>query len=188
MSKIKKIDEIIRMEESNAGRQLTGNEQVQRISEWLNIQEKDVRKYLKIMNMKDITGFTYKSDSFIDTTSVEPEKEYFSSLGKSENVKCIQDAVESFLSKTQDRTRECYRALFTGYCIDKSIYIEDLVLSFNSEILEEYQKSGKKPKQHEIYLKFHPDVTKNSANVRASEMLKKMLGGLATQLKEELKN
>jgi len=46
-----------------------------------------------------------------------------------------------------------------------------------------YRKNGKKPEQNEIYLMYHPDVKKESAGVRASDMLKTLLNDLETALK-----
>ena len=200
ISKIKKIDDIIRMEESNTSRKLSENERVQFISKWFDMPEKEVREYLYLKNVRYVNGLTNKENNdeadtdilntekahipYLEKTFINPEKEYFAKLSTSENVKRILNAVKSILNNTQDRTRECYRALFTVYCIDNAIDFEGLSSLLNSEIVETFRKNGKKPKLLEVYLKYHPDVKRESAGARASEMNKKFLNNLYTILKE----
>ncbi|MDR1839641.1 MAG: hypothetical protein LBQ93_08700, partial [Treponema sp.] len=84
-----------------------------------------------------------------------------------------------------ERTRECYRALFTAYCIDNSFDFEGAASVLNAEILEKHLKDGKKPDQYEVYKMYHPEVKKESAEVRASEMLKTFLNDLKTAMKQK---
>ena len=166
--RLKNIDEIITAKESNAGRKLFEDERRQCISEWFGIAE-----YTALMNLRN-TGsldFTYHDDSF-------------SQLDLSD----IKDALEQVLQDTQGRTRECYRALFTGYCIDKSINFDSFYELLNNEIVEEYRISKEKPTQNVIYLKYHPGVTKNSAEASASKMVKDLLNRLRAIMKEKKLN
>jgi len=183
------------MEECNAGRELTGNERVQCISKWFDMAEKEVHEYLLLMNMRYVEGLTNNDNAdtdilnsekahipYLEIPFVNPENEYFTKLNTSERANLILDAVKSALNNTQDRTRECYRALFTVHCIDNAIDFDGLFPLLNSEIVEIYKKNGKKPKLLEVYLKYHPDVKRESAGARASKMLKELLDKLNTEL------
>ena len=200
MSKLKKIDEIVRMEESNLGRTLTSNECAQCISEWFNISLIEANRYLELKKMQNVIGLAYNSHSndkvkdilesetvripYIKSIKNNLEDVFFSSINTFENSIFITDSIETVLNNTQERTRACYRALLTGFCIDNSIDLEGLSSVLDTEILDEYRKNFKIPSQHEIYLKYHPNVKKESAGVRASEMLKKILYDLHIILKE----
>ena len=119
--------------------------------------------------------------SYMTNNLNNPQDKYFSKLDYLK----IKNTIELVLEKSQDRTRECYRSLFTAYCIDKSIMIEEIIPLLDNEMLEGYQKDGKKPKNYDIYLRYHPEIKKDSAGVRASDMLKKFLNSLNTALKEK---
>ena len=201
MSKLKKIDEIIRMEESSLGRSLTANESVQCLSEWFGISPKEARKYLNLKKMKNIKGFTinshgniiskdiYNSEKvkipYMNNSGTGPEQEFFSIINAGESLNLIKDSIESVLKNTQDKTRDCYRALLTVFCIDNSIELEGLSSVLDTKILEEFNKNLRIPNQHEIYLRYHPHVKKESAGVRASEMLKKLLSDLYIIINEK---
>ena len=62
-----------------------------------------------------------------------------------------------------------------GFCIDNSIDFDGLSSVLDVEILEQFLKNHKISGQHEIYLKYHPNVKKESAGVRLLEMLKNCL-------------
>jgi hypothetical protein len=166
-NKLNYIDGIITLKESKLGRSLSENERRQCIPEkWFSIAE-----YTKLTNIKKIGSLEFAD---IDKASIDPEDEYFAKL----DILDIRDALELVLKNTQDRTRECYRALFTAYCIDKSVNFVELVPLLDSEILKTHRKDGKKPKQRDIYLKYHPKVKQESASVRASNMTKDFLNKL----------
>jgi hypothetical protein len=111
----------------------------------------------------------------------DPETTFFSKLGKTTD---IRKAVETVLLSKQERTRECYRALFTAHCINNSIDFEGAASVLNAEILEKHLKDGKRLEQYYIYQKYHPEVKKESAEVRASEMLKTFFNDLKNAMKE----
>ena len=118
---------------------------------------------------------------FEKSTFADPEEEFLIKLNKA----IIKGNLEQILNNTQDRTRECYRSLFTAHCIDRSIVIEELMPLLDGEVFNAFLKNGKKPKNYEIYLKYHPEVKKESAEVRSSDMLKKFLENLNKALKEK---
>ena len=194
MSKFKKIDEIIKMEESNLGRTLTSNECAQCISEWFNISLIEANRYLELKKIRNVTGLAFNSCDnekvtdifesdkvkvpYITNTENSPEEDFFSAINSCENTSLIMDSIKTALNGTQKRTRNCYRALFTGYCLDKSIDFESLTPLLDSEILGAYQQNRKKPRLFEIYLKFHPDVKQESAEAIASKLIKDFLGRL----------
>ena len=197
---LKKMDDIIRMEECITGKELSENEQVQCVSKWFNMTEKDILEYLHLKNVKYVNGLTNNVNNdnadidilnfektlipYLEKTFIDPQNEYFAKLNTSENAKRLRDAIESVLNNTQARARECYRALFTVHCIDNAIDFEGLSPLLNSEIVDTHIKNGKKPKLLEVYLKYHPAVKKESAGARASEMSKKFLNTLYNTLKE----
>jgi hypothetical protein len=63
--------------------------------------------------------------------------------------------------------------------------IEEIIPLLDNEILDTYQKNGKVPNNYEIYLKYHPEVKKDSASVRSTEMLKKFLVSFKEALEQQ---
>ena len=171
--RLKILGDIITTREGNAGRKITENERRQCISEWFGITE-----YSELLNLINTGSLDFTSNNIGDT-SASPQDEYFAKLGVLE----IKAALELVLQNTQERSRECYRALFTAYCIDRSIDFEGLAPLLDCEILETYRKDGKKPRQHEIYLKYHPEVKRTSAEAMASKMINDFLKKLYSSLK-----
>lgn len=193
---LKRMEDIITMQESYAGKKLSEEEKLQCISKWFDKPEEKARKYLEFMNVTNVGRLEHYIDGeevdilesedlkppYMPNSYDEPESIFLSKL----NASMILDAVESALrNNTQAKTRNCYRALFTAYCINKLRDFNDLIPVLDSEIMEEYRENGKKPEQYEIYLKYYPGRKKDSAAVRASEMNKKFLGNLYTFLKEK---
>ena len=169
---MKLIKDIVAYKESYAGRKLIETERSYYISEIFSATE-----YSELLKLKNAGSFEIKS-VFMENESTDPQEEFFTKLGLME----IRNVLEKILQGTQDRTRECYRSLFTAYCINKSMLIEDLIPLLDNEILEAYRNDGEKPKQREIYLKYHPEVQKESAGVRASDMTKDFLRKIHTAL------
>jgi len=180
----KKITEFIRGKECELGRKISEYERVKETAEWFNIPEKEARKYLVMIDNKKVDSLTSfeNEEKAIPDLKNDPESTFFSKF----NAAIIREVVEEVLLNKQDRTRECYRALFTAYCIDKSIDFEGSVSVLNTGILEKNLKNGKKPEQYEVYKTYHPEVTKESAGVRASEMLKTLLNDIEIALKEKI--
>ena len=181
--RLKMVDDIIVTKESAVGRKVTEDERRQCISEWFGVAE-----YASLMNLKNVAGLEFNhgknyADREIDhlnsnvrplyteKASVDPHEEYLKKLG----IQDIKGALERVLQNTHEKTRECYRALFTAYCIDKSIDFDGLTPFLDREILEAHLKDGKKPRRYEIYLKYHPEAKKTSAGAIASKMNKDFL-------------
>ena len=193
--KLKKIESILRMEESNLGRGLTDLEINKCLYTWFKYDKKEYQAYIDIYIKKNVASLQFTNNDnetyllnsiaaqpYMPSTLNNPQDDYFSKLDNSK----MKNAIELVLVNSQDRTRECYRSLFTAYCIDKSIIIEEIIPLLDREILKAYQKDGEKPIIYKIYQKYHPDVKKDSASVRASDMLKKLLENMNEALKEKL--
>jgi len=179
------MEKMIWAQESNVGRTLSEDEKIQFITEWFGKSEKRAKIYLGAIHTKNVNDLTSYDDNKgidISDSNYDPESMFFSKIEKTAD---FRKAVESVLQSKQERTRECYRALFTVYCIDNSIDFEGADHVLNAEIFEKYLKEGEKPDQYEAYKMYHPEVKKDSAGVRASEMLKTFLGDLQTALKEK---
>jgi hypothetical protein len=116
----------------------------------------------------------------MENVSFNPQDEYFAKL----DMQKAKDVLEKVLQDCQERSRECYRSLFTAYCIDKSMIIDELIPLLDNKILETYQRDGKKPNKYEIYLKYHPEAQKASAEAIASKMTKEFLAKLQVALEK----
>ena len=175
---LKNIEKILSEREGNIGRKLSANERVHCLCNWYSWPEKKSLEWLKLLDRKfegdDELGNENPKNVPIVTIGIEDD--FITRL----DVRVVKEALEHLLQNTQDRTRECYRSLFTMYCIDKSMVAEDLIPLLDNEIFEAYRKDGKKPNNYEIYLKYHPEVKKESAWVRASDMLNAFLKKLRT--------
>jgi len=180
---IKEIEKFISLQENNAGRMLSEEEKIELISKWFNKNEKKAKECLKRIENKNVVSLTAFNDEEKDNSykNIDPESTFFSKI----NTPDFRKAVESVLQSKQERTRECYRALFTAYCINNSIEFEGAASVLNAEILEKYLKDGKRHDQYEVYKMYHPEVKKESAEVRASEMLKTFLNDLQAAMKEK---
>ena len=175
------------MKESQLGRKLTNDEQIQNISKWFKKQE-----YIELLNLINVSSISYtvndgnsKIDAlnYIDTFSDNPLDEYI----KKTDMETVREAVKSLLDKKQERSRGSYRALFTLYCIENYKDFEKLYPVLDKSILETWQKDGKNPNQHEIYQKYHPNAQKPSAEAQASKNLREFLSNIETCLKEKNK-
>ena len=160
-------DDLIRMKESHLGRKLTEDEKVSSINKWC-----DYENAMKVTGTS-LTG-TKKDES--------PQADYLNS----ENTAIILEAINTVLSRTQERSRDCYRALLTLHCIDNV----DLYPALDSRIIEacrqRTEKPGQeKPKQYEIYQKYHPGASKKGSEAMASKNLKEILSDLEAYLKEK---
>ena len=183
--KLREVKDFIRMKESQFGRKLTDDEQIQSISKWFKKQE-----YVDLLNLINVGSISHTSNdgdneidilNYTDTHSVDPLDEYI----KKTDMKTVLEAVKSVLGKKQERARDCYKALFTLYCIESYKDFEKLYPVLDGQILEIWQKSGKNPNQYEIYQKYHPNAQKSSAEAMASKNLSEFLNDIETCLKEK---
>ena len=97
------------------------------------------------------------------------------------NTAIICEAIKTVLENKQSRSRDCYRALLTLHCIDNV----DLFPVLDSQIIETCQQINSKPKQYEIYQKYHPEASKSGSEAMASKNLKELLSDLEVYLKEK---
>ncbi|MCL2277148.1 MAG: hypothetical protein FWC21_04560 [Treponema sp.] len=100
------------------------------------------------------------------------------------NIDIIREAVKAALERKQDRSRDCYKALFTLHCIGKK-HTEGLFSILDHDIITGFQKDDKIPTQYEIWQKYHPDALKSSSEVQASINLNNFLRDLEKYLKEK---
>jgi len=198
--KIKDINKILEMNQSNRGIKLSEDERLHLLSTYYEWDEKSTRECLKLLDMldqkffdglgpnadnKDQTDFLdFKvSSPYIPDASTDPQDEYFTKLDGIAD----KEIIEQVLQDTQNRTRECYRSLFTAYCINKSLLTEHLIPLLDNKILEDYQKKKEKPKQHEIYQKYHPEIQKEGAEALSSKMIKDFLKKIRTAMENSKK-
>jgi hypothetical protein len=188
--KLREVKDFIRMKESQLGRKLTVDEHSQSISKWFKKQE-----YVDLMNAINVGSISYTGNdgndeidalnsavSPIYNTNItdNPLDEYI----KKADMAIIREAVKSLLNKKQERSRDCYRALFTLHCIESYKDFEELYSVLDKSVLETC-KDGKNPNQYEIYLKYHPTAQKSSAEAMASKNLIEFLNDIETYLKEK---
>jgi hypothetical protein len=185
--KLREVEDFIRMKESQFGRKLTNDECIQSIYKWFKKQE-----YVDLLNLINVDSISYTSSdgndeidvlNFINIHSVDTLDEYI----KKTDIETVLEAVKSVLGKKQERARDCYRALFTLYCIENYKDFETLYPVLYSQILEIWQKSGKNPNQYEIYQKYHPNAQKSSAEAMASKNINEFLYDIESCLKEKNK-
>jgi hypothetical protein len=182
--KLREVKESLRMKESQLGRKLTVDESRLCISKWFNEQE--YLDLLNSINVGSISATRSNGDSetdalnYIDPLSTDPLDEYI----KKNDMETIRKIVNFLLEQKQERSRDCYRALFTLYCIENYKDFEKLYPVLNSKMMEIWQKDKKKPSQYEIYQIYHPNAQKNSADAMASKNLHEFLIDIETFLKK----
>jgi hypothetical protein len=192
--RIKKVEDFIRMKESQNGKELTYNECIQGISKWFNISESNAREYLELSKNRNVRSLDFiningEEENILDSNDLkssycsysneEPESALFTNFNES----IIREAVTSVLAKKQERAKPCIKALFTLYCIKNDL--KELYPILDQEIIDSFHKHDKKPKQYEIYLKYHPETDKESAGVMAATNLREFLIDLETYLKKK---
>jgi len=178
--KLKKVDDSIKMKESQLGRKLTNDEEEQCILKWFKKQE-----YIDLYKAKSMSSISYINNDEIDDIDIEdthlitPLDEYINKT----DMKTVLIAIENLINKKQERSRDCYRALFTLYCIKNNL--KGLYPILDQVIIDSYSKEDKKPKQYEIYMKYHPGIEIESAQAEASKNLHEFLNEVKSYLKEK---
>jgi hypothetical protein len=182
--KLRELEDFVRMTENNLGRKLTNAECEKSISKWFKKQE-----YINLLNVKKVGSISYTSNdgeneidalNYVDPISNDPQ---FDEYILNRNIEIELETVKSVLNKKQDRSRDCYRALFTLFCVKNNL--RGLYSILDQEIIDAFYKNDKKPKQYEIYLKYHPETDRESAEAMASKNLKELLNEIETCLKEK---
>ena len=183
--KLREVEDFIRMKESQLGRKLTADEQTQGISKWFKKQE-----YIDLLNLINVGSISHTSNdennkadalNYITTFSDDPVDEYI----KKTDMDTVRKIVKSLIENKQERSRDCYRALFTLHCIENFKDFEKLYPVLDSQILETWHKNMKKPKQYEIYQMYHPNAQKSSTDAMASKNLTEFLNDIETRLKDK---
>jgi hypothetical protein len=188
--KLREAEDFIRMKESSLGRKLTADERSQGISKWFKKQE-----YIDLLNAKNVGSFSFTSNDGndeIDTLNSAAAPIYNPNITdspldgsiKKTDMEAICEAVKSVLEKKQERARDCYRALFTLYCIEEYKDFEGLCPVLDKNIIKACQ-NGKNLNQYEIYQQYHPNAQKPSAEAMASKNLGEFLNDIETCLKEK---
>lgn len=174
--KLDEINETILMIESNLGRKLTENEKVEKVSYWFEISKEKVKKYLQLGEIKNVVSLQaednngYALESKIKSASSSDVSDIFNK----EKMQILYKAIKAFLEKRQDRSRPCYKAIITLFCLKTIKNIEDLYPILDREILDKVKKGMKIQNYYDIYLNFNPKPEPNikSAQVSASDMVK----------------
>jgi hypothetical protein len=187
--KLRKVEDFIRMKESQLGRKLTNDECEKSILKWFKKQVYvDLLKAVNIGSIsytrndenEEVDALNSTATSIYNTIVTDnPLDEYI----KRTNMAIILEAVKSVLDKKQKRSRNCYRALFTLYCIEKYKDFEGLCPILDKNVIEACQ-NGKNPNKYEIYQQYHPNAKQSSAEAMASTNLKEFLGDIETYLRE----
>ena len=178
--KFKEVKGFIRMKESQLGRKLTSEETTQGISKWFKKQE-----YLDLLNLINIDSISHGGNNgnseidIIDTHSTDPLGEYIIKT----DMETVLEAVNYLLDERQERARPCIKALFTLHCIKNNL--KELYPILDQEIIDSFHKHDKKPKQYEIYLKYHPEADKKGAEAMASTNIREFLNDVKTYLKSK---
>jgi len=194
--KVFNIDKLIEIKQRERETKLTENERREIISDFIKPSE-----YTEIKNRLNVlsTDHIYRSNGDDDGITVLdfPEtKNVFDN--KTENnigisAEELREAVAYVLeNEPEEKVRTCKRSIFTAFCIRKEApdyYLEELSPVLDSGLLSAYRENGiKPPTQWEIYLKYDPTVTKESAEVLASGMKAEFLKDLQAAWNEKLKN
>ena len=194
--KKRKLKDFIKMKESQLGRELTNNECIQGISKWFKITEKKASEYFELINNKNVSSLYVKDNNgkeqnildtddfkppYLPSSYKDPESAFFASF----DLSIIKEAIKSLLDKKQERSRPCYKALFTLYCIKNDL--RGLYPILDQEIIDSYYKDTKKPKQYEIYMKYHSETDKKGADAMASKNLSEFLNEVKSYLKDKNK-
>jgi len=171
-------------QECSAGRNFTDDEKIQFISKWFDKSKKSAGIYLKMMNTegagnihlydennKNILDFTKTKQLYIQETCEKSFEAMF-----------IKKAVELVLKNSRKNTSEIYKSLFTIHCIKNEINLEEFADILDGNIINTYIESAEIPHQYEIYLRYHPNVSKKSAEARSSEIWKNFQEALKTRL------
>jgi hypothetical protein len=185
--KIKDIKKLINSEEKErGGKELTEDECIQCISDWLHIDEKKARDYVERMDRIFISNTCADGDNnndivdSIESHYLKPQDEIFAE----EEVMLIKDALEAVLSKSKKK-KPFRRALLTWRCIEYFKDYEKFLPVLDVETIEDYKKNGVIPNQFEIYMKCYPDAKESTAKANASDYKNEFFENLYDIVKEK---
>ncbi|MDR2942714.1 MAG: hypothetical protein LBV17_09015 [Treponema sp.] len=187
--KLREVEDFIRMKESQLGRKLTNNERIHSISKWFKNHE--YVDLLKVKNVGGISAIINNEDKEKDVLDSKANSIYHTNITndpldeyiRKTDMETQRKALESALGKKQERSRDCYRALFTLHYIENNKNFEELYSVLDKDVIEACQ-DGKNPSQYEIYQKYHPKAQKSSAEAMASKNLGEFLNDIEICLKK----
>jgi len=186
--KLKELNGYIRTKEKLFGRKLTDDEKEQCVSKWFIKQE--YIELLNAINLKRLSDLNKdENNENVDLDVADPhsnsslDKDYIYDPLDNTNAEYVMEAVKFALEERQERARDCYKDLFTLYCIKKDV--KELYHILDHGIIDSFHKNGIKPTQYEIYQKYHPGVDKDSAGSMAAANLKEFLKDIETYLKNK---
>jgi hypothetical protein len=177
----KELKELIKMWESEANKKLEQHELIILISEWKCISEKKARAYLDGKIISDTADDNKKKLDKIKSFYPNPENEAI----ENNTAEILKKALETVLNEYHEKTEPFYRALFTIRFIKNNKNYERFRPILDAEILEIYEQNGKIPAQYEIYMKYHPNAEKSTAETNASQMSKKFYADINKAIKEK---
>jgi hypothetical protein len=192
---IKRINKIIEDGTMNKGRELTPDEKVDYISRYIPLRKETILEHLISMDRKIINYVQYKEEgkevgvveSMADHSITmkkpvsAPEKEAMENI----EAEIIKNALETVINKYHDKMEPFYRALFTMRYIKNNMNYEKLRPILSADILEMFEKNGKIPAQYKIYMIYHPNAEKSTAETNASQMSKKLYADMKNAIKEK---
>jgi len=171
-------------QECSAGRIFTEDEKIQFISKWFKKSIKSAGIYFRMMKTEgagNIRLYDENNKNILDF--IEAKQPYIQeTYEKSFDAGFIKEAVKQVLTNSLKKTSEIYKSLFTVHCIKTEINLEEFADILDGNIINTYIKSAEIPHQYEIYLRYHPNVSKKSAEARSSEIWKNFQEALKTRL------
>ncbi|MCL2443819.1 MAG: hypothetical protein FWD13_10210 [Treponema sp.] len=170
---LEKEEDIIKTKERQFNRELTEKERLKYISIWNKIEYAKKVIDISLPNVDKDNSIT------INETSISNEK----------IEKMVEGIKYVFEEECINKTRDCYRTLFTIYCIRKKKYFGALDEVLDQKILEKWKKEGKLPKQSEVYKKYREsqksNISDKSAEARSSNIIDELNDKINKYLKRK---
>jgi len=188
--KLSHVRDFIEMCEHEMGRELSFGEKIKCASDWF--KSWDYISLIKLLNNRRSSSAKNEDGKLIDIIdntedpligekiAIDPLDECISNA----DAKTICNAVEYVLEQKQDRSRDCYKAIFTLFCVKNIRDYSGLLESLNEEIVTSCTRNTVDLNQYEIYLNYHPKATPASAEASASKMLIDFKKDLEVYLRE----
>ena len=181
------IKKYIEYKESNLGRNMTLNEKIHFISRSFILSEKTAEEYLLYIAREKFDSIEFESsddnNTKMSSLDFEASKQpYMDGRVKTPEDKIIEkydrqtimNAVKNALEKTQIRTKKIKIELFTLDAIKRMKDYECFRPILDTETIELFEANKEKGKilaPSDIYLKYHPKATHESAEASASTLL-----------------
>jgi len=174
--KLKEINDTIIMLESDLGRRLSESDKIEKVSKFLGTSKEIVKKYLKLNKIKKVLNFQVEdSDGNTLKSRIKNNFDFdINNILDKQKIQILFKAIETFLETRQNRSRPCFKALITLFCLKNIRNIEDLYSILDNEILEDVKINREIPNYYDIYLRKHPNPDPNIriTQATASNMIK----------------